>query len=166
MAGYGSDGEFATWLTGQGLTLPPGAPAPAVLRQRGGDYLDATYEPMLQCSRRASGFSQERAWPRIGHMVNGEVVDGVPQPWVLASYRAAWLEASSPGWASGSINPNRIVKRQKVDVIEREFFGPADVAEGAAAGVLGNVDDKIHGMVSLLLCPAVGDKALGLWAVG
>ena len=41
MAGYGDDTGFAAWLADAGLSLPVGAPLPAVLRQRGSDYLDA-----------------------------------------------------------------------------------------------------------------------------
>lgn len=156
MAGYGSDDDFAAYLAASGLAVPtgPGALTPAILRQRGSDYIDATYEPMLQCSQREGGFSQERAWPRTGHVANGQAVSGIPQTWVLASYRAAWLEGNNIGWASGTINPNRVVKRQKVGDIEREFFGPGEVAETGAAGAMGNVDDKIHGAVSQLFCVA------------
>lgn len=154
MAGYGDDSAFNAWLGGQGLTLPAGAPAVSALRQRGSDYLDATYEPQLQCSRRTGGFAQERAFPRAGHVAGGETLpdDLIPRMWVLASYRAAWLEATNPGWASGTINPNRIVKRQKVDTIEREFFGPGDVSDSGTAGVLGNVDAAIQGMVTPFFC--------------
>ena len=156
MAGYGSDEDFAAYLAASGLTIPtgPGALSAAVLRQRGSDYLDASYEPMLQCSQREGGFAQERVWPRTGHIVNGQTVTGIPQPWVLASYRAAWLEGNDIGWASGTINPNRVVKRQKVGDIEREFFGPGEVSDGGAASATGNVDDKINGIVSQFFCLA------------
>lgn len=167
MAGYGDDTAFTAWLAAQGLTLPVGAPTPAVLRQRGADYLDATYEPMLSCSKRTGSWSQERAWPRAGHAVGGETLpdDLIPQPWVNASYRAAWLEASSPGWASGSIDPNRKTKREKVDTLEREFFSPTDTAGGT--GAVGNVDAAIQGMVSIFFCPDAEEAgALALWAIG
>lgn len=155
MAGYGDDQGFTDWLTSQGLTLPTGAPPVAALRQRGADYVDATYEPMLHCSQRAAGWEQERAWPRVNHYVGLNPVEGVPMPWVSASYRAAWLEASSPGWATGTIDPNRRTKREKADVLEREFFSPSETG-GDAAGVLGNVDAVINGMVAPLLCPTTG----------
>jgi hypothetical protein len=163
MAGYGTDEGFAAFLTDNGYTLPDDAPAPAVLRQRGSNYLDAAYEPMLYCSVRAGGFDQERAWPRTGHLVGGISVDGVPLAWINASYRAAWLEASQPGWASGSINPNRITKREKVQSIEREFFAPSDTGSGAS-GSAGNVDAAIQGMVSVFFCVSV--DGVGIWSVG
>lgn len=154
MAGYGDDSAFNAWLTDQGLTLPADVPPVAALRQRGSDYLDATYGPLLACSSPTGGLDQERAWPRTGHCVNGQTIgdDVIPSAWVRASYRAAWLEATNPGWASGSIDPNKRVKRQKVDTIEREFFDSAAAAEGGVSGVVGNVDAGIAGMVAPYLC--------------
>lgn len=165
MAGYGDDSAFTAWLTEQGLTLPVDAPAVAALRQRGSDYVDASYGPLLHCSSPTGGLEQERAWPRTGHKVNGQQIadDVIPSAWVRASYRAAWLEATNPGWASGSVDPNKRVKRQKVDTIEREFFDRAAAADG---GVVGNVDAGIAGMVAPYLCPAMGEVGIGLWSVG
>ena len=155
MAGYGDDSGFAAWLAAQGLTLPPGA-TPAVLRQIGSDYVDAAYEPRLACSRRTGGYAQERAWPRSGHRLGRETFPGdlIPPAWVNASYRAAYLQATNPGWAQGGNDPNRTTKREKVDVLEREFFaaGEGAVQGNAAAGF--NVDPLIDGMVSVWLCPA------------
>jgi hypothetical protein len=138
MAAYGTDDGLQAWLTAQGLPLPPGA-TPATLREIGSAYVDAAYEARLQCSRRAGGFAQELAWPRAGHRVNGQPVpeDLIPPAWINASYRAAWLEASNPGWATGTTDPNRVVKREKVDVIEVEYFGEKDsAANGAASGIV------------------------------
>ena len=154
MAGYGSDGAFQLWLDGNGFTVPngPSDPTLAVLRQRASDWLDATYEAQLQCSQRAV-LSQERAWPRDGKHTSL----GIPEGWVLASYRAAWLEASNPGWASGTINPTRKTRREKVDVIEREFFAPEDTgASGLGGAMAGNIDAQIAGMVAPLLCASRG----------
>lgn len=154
MSGYGNDNGLTDYLTGLGLSLPSGAPSAAVLRQIGSSYVDAAYEPRLQCSRRSGGFAQERAWPREGHKVNRQDVpdDLIPQAWVDASYHAAYLQATNPGWATGGRDPSRVTKREKVDVLEREFFGPSDsVASNAAPGF--NVDPLIDGMVSVWLCP-------------
>jgi len=152
MAAYGTDEGFLAWLSGQGMTLPDGA-VPAVLRQIGSAYVDAAYEQSLQCSRRAGGFEQELAWPRVGHRVNGrEVPDTlIPPAWINASYRAAYLEAMNPGWATGSTDPNRITKREKVDVIEREFMTAADVGGAASAAGIA-ADALINGMVLPWLC--------------
>lgn len=154
MAGYGSDLEFAAYLAGLGLTLPAGSPTPAILRQIGSDYVDGAYESRLQCSHRAGGFAQERAWPREGHSVNGQTVpiDLIPEVWVQASYRAAYLEAVNAGWATGGRDPNRVTKREKVDTIEREFFAAGDGVSGNAAPGF-NVDPLIDGMLSVWLCP-------------
>lgn len=165
MAGYGDDTGLQAWLDSQGLTLPAAAPTAAVLRQIGSDYLDAAYEAKLQCSVRAGGFDQERSWPRSGHRVGGRSIpdDLIPVAWVNASYRAAWLEASTAGWATGSANPNRITKREKVDVIEREFFAPAD-SSGAASAPGMAADATINGLVTPWLCSTVRDMS-GLFRV-
>lgn len=156
MAGYGDDTSFAAWLAGQGLSLPAGV-TPAVLRQIGSDYVDGAYEWRLACSRRAGGFAQERAFPRSGHSVGGETLpdDLIPQAWVNASYRAAYLQATQPGWAQGGTAPSERVKREKVGPIDTEYFGPTEGAQANAA-VGFNVDPLIDGMVSVWLCHSGG----------
>jgi len=152
MAAYGNDEGLQAWLAAQGLALPPGA-VPTTLRAIGSAYVDAAYEAQLQCSHRAGGFEQELAWPRAGHRVNGQPVpeDLIPPAWINASYRAAYLQAITPGWATGSTDPNRITKREKVDVIEREFFAASDA--GGAASAAGMASDAIiNGMVLPWLC--------------
>ena len=150
---YGSDSDFQAWLTAQGLTLPVGANLTA-LRTIGSAYVDGAYEHRLSCSRRAGGYAQDLAWPRTGHFLNGEELppDFIPPSWVNAAYRAAYLEGTNPGWATGSVNPNRVTKREKVDTIEREFFAASDTAQAdVAAGM--NADGVINGMVAIWLCP-------------
>lgn len=151
---YGTDQGFTAWLAAQGLTLPDGAPTPAVLRNIGSSYIDAAYEWRLQCSARSGGFEQELAWPRAGHTVNGQPVpdDLIPPAWINASYRAAYLNGVTAGWSTNSSDPNRVTKREKVDVLEREFFaagdngGKADTAAGMPS------DAIINGMVLPWLC--------------
>lgn len=150
---YGNDTDFAAWLVANGLTLPVGAPSPAILRQIGSSYVDGAYEPRLQCSKRTGGFAQELAWPRMGHTVNCEPVpdDLIPQAWINASYRAAYLQATA-GFAFGGTDPSRITKREKVDVIEREFFAAGEGALSGNAAPGFPVDPLIDGWVSLWLC--------------
>lgn len=158
MAGYGDDTGFATWLADAGLTLPVGSPLPAVLRQRGSDYLDATYAARLMCSVPTGGFDQERAWPRTGHMIYGDALDpmAIPAAWVKASYRAAYREAVAPGWATSSRDPSRMTKREKADVVEREFFEPGETAGASGA----NIDAMIEGLIGPFLCGEYGGLPL------
>ena len=158
MAGYGDDTGFAAWLADAGLSLPVGAPLPAVLRQRGSDYLDATYAARLDCSAPTGGFDQERAWPRTGHMVLGMAVGDadIPSAWVRASYRAAYREATTPGWATSSRDPSRMTKREKADVVEREFFEPGETAGASGA----NIDAMIEGLIGPFLCGEYGGLPL------
>ncbi len=151
---YGTDEGFTAWLSGQGLSLPVGAPAVAVLRQIGSSYVDAAYGARLACSRKTGGFTQELQWPRTGHVVNGETVpdDLIPQAWIDASYRAAYLEALQTGWATGSTDPNRVVKRERVEgAVEVEYFGGKETGDsGTALGM--TADALIGGMVGPWLC--------------
>lgn len=150
---YGTDQAFTDWLASQGLTLPEDAPTPAVLRLIGSSYVDAAYEHLLQCSSRTGGFEQELAWPRTGHKVNGQTVpsDLIPPAWINASYRAAYLQATSPGWATNSVDATRQTKREKVDTIEREFFASSEAPGSNAAPGMPS-DAMINGMVSPWLC--------------
>lgn len=158
MSGYGTDQGFIDWLDAQGLELPDDAPAESTLRQVGSDYVDAAYGHALQCSKRAGGFEQERAWPRTGHRIGGELVpdDLIPPAWVQASYRAGYLHAVTPGWATNSTDPNRVTKREKVDTIEREFFAAGEA--GGSLSTPGMVSDAIiNGMVAPWLCSKARD---------
>jgi len=166
MAGYGADDGFTSWLADNGLTLPDGAPTLAVLRNRGSGYVDAAYGDRLFCSAPAGGVSQERAWPRTGASAYGQAVDSaaIPLAWVNASYRAAWLIASNPDAFTATINPSARVKRQKVDVIEREFFDNGALVAGS--GALSVLDAEIDGLVAPYLCLPRATTGLGIWAVG
>ena len=150
---YGTDEGFAFWLAAQGLALPVGAPSPAVLRQIGSNYVDSAYGWKLACSQKAGGFEQILEWPRIGHILNGAEVpsDLIPAAWVNASYRAGYLQAVTPGWATTGTDASRQVKRQKVDTLEREFFSAAESAGTSAAPGMPS-DSIINGMVTPLLC--------------
>ena len=153
MASYGDDSGFAAWLASQGLTLPVGAPLPAVLRQIGSDYVDNAYGYMLFCSQKTGGWDQEREWPRSSHYVNGQLVPDtmIPQAWVNAAYRAAYLTALTPGWATTGTDANRQTRREKVDTIEREYFSNDDSAGSSVAPGFPS-DSIINGMVLPFLC--------------
>jgi len=162
---YGTDQGFLDWLAAQDLTAPVTPPALSVHRQIGSAYVDAAYEWALTCSTRAGGFDQVDAWPRKGHRVNGELVpdDHVPLAWVHASYRAAWLNATNPGWATAAKDTTRVTRREQVDTISREFFAADEVAQlDAAPGM--NADPIINGMVKPWLC-SKGRSAQSLFRV-
>lgn len=155
MAGYGTDQGLTDWLVENGLSLPSGAPAPAVLRNRGAAYVDSTYGARLTCGQRQGGAEQERAWPRTGHPnVSAGVI---PLAWVHASYRAAYLHATTPGGLSRAIDANQRVQKEKVDVIEQTFFDNGSVKAGKAVGLL---DAEIDGMVAPFLCKS--DYEIGM----
>lgn len=167
MAAYGTDQGFTDWLAANGLSLPAGAPSIATLRAIGTAYTDGAYEYRLFCSKRTGGVLQENAWPRTGARMNRtEHIpdDLIPVPWINASYRAGYLQATSQGWAQGGLDTSRVTKREKVDTIEREFFeaGKGGGESNAAPGF--RVDPLIDGWVSIWLCPIQSGQ--GIWAIG
>ncbi|ALJ12634.1 DnaT-like ssDNA-binding protein [Sphingopyxis macrogoltabida] len=163
MAAYGTDQGFTDWLAEQGYELPDGAPAPAVLRARGSAYVDG-YE-RFWTGQRVGGVMQELGWPRTGATVNCTVPvpdDVIPPAVITASYRAGWLDAQAPGILTGGTGTaGERVKRQKVDVIEREFFddGKAEIGGGPSF-----IDSQIDGLLSQFVCDDTG--AAFLWTLG
>lgn len=151
---YGTDQGFTDYLAAQGLALPADAPPAATLRAIGSGYVDAAYEHRLQCSRRTGGFEQLLAWPRTGQSVNGQDVpsDLIPAAWVNASYRAGYLNAVTPGWATAGTDPGRLTQREKVDVIERTFFAPGEASGSGDIAPGMPFDAVINAMVAPWLC--------------
>jgi len=133
MAGYGGDSEFQTWLDENGYVFPPGAPSPAVLRNRGSQYIDAVYGSRFLGS--VVDPVQERQWPREGAIVNGKLIPSnvVPVAVINASYQAAYQEALSPGSLSVVGSASSAVKREKVGQLEVEYQSAQ--SDGTAAGI-------------------------------
>jgi hypothetical protein len=129
MAGYGADDSFADWLEANGIVLPDDAPAPAVLRQKGSAYTDATYGARFK-GEPTGGFAQERAWPRTGARVGGSVVpsDVVPQAVIEASYLAAVQVASDPASLSGVSSDAERIKSLKAGSAAIEYQDATQVA--------------------------------------
>lgn len=157
MAGYGTDDGFTTWLSANGYTLPDGAPTAAVLCERGSAYIDASYGSRFV--RTPTDPAQEREWPRKDATIFGAAIASTdtPQRIIQASYQAAWIEASSPGTLSVVVDPAKRVKRQKVDVIEREFFEPGEGAGGVSSAP---VSSAIEGLLAPLLLHVGGIPAI------
>jgi len=133
MAGYGTDQGFTTWAADNGLPMPLSAPTPAVLRQRGSQYLDGVYGSRFSGAPTV-GFEQERAWPRVGACAHGQAIpsDIVPVAIEHASYFAAYQEAVSPGSLSVAASTSGAVKREKVDALEVEYVaGSGDAVADA-----------------------------------
>lgn len=163
MPAYGTDQGFTDWLAEQGYMLPDDAPAPAVLRARGSAYVDG-YE-RYWTGQRTGGATQEEGWPRTGATINCTLAvpsDLIPRAVITAAYRAAWLEAETPGVLAGAIiTAGARVKRQKVDVIEREFFddGKNEVGSGPSF-----IDSQIDGLLGQFICDTSGGAFM--WALG
>ncbi|MGX1693141.1 DnaT-like ssDNA-binding protein [Brevundimonas naejangsanensis] len=123
MAGYGTDQGFADWLTMNGHVLPENTPAPAILRQRGSQYIDGLYGSRFS-GQPTGGFAQDRAWPRVGACAHGQPIPSniIPVAVEQAAYAAAFQEALKPGSLSVTATSAGALKRKKIDVIEKEYF--------------------------------------------
>lgn len=77
-----------------------------------------------------NGRNQVLAWPRkhAHDQCTNELLDHLIVPYEIenATYALALLELKTPGASSPSFTPASVNKREKVDVIERERFGPND----------------------------------------
>lgn len=162
MAGYGTDQGYTDWLAENGYAAPSGVLTVAQLRQRGSDYVDGLYEARFP-GYRTGGIDQERAWPRTGARIQCQAVDpaAIPLAVVKASYVAALYEDGNPGGLAVAVTAAGVVKREKIDVIETEYFaGSGNVAADAMIRL-----SAVDGLLASLLCEDIGTR-LGLWAVG
>ena len=158
MAGYGTDDGLATWLEDNGYVLPNGAPQPAILRQRASVYIDGLYGPRFS-GYPTAGFEQERAWPRSSAYFGCSQIptDLIPRAVIEASYAAAYYEAINPGGLSAAVTAAGAVKREKIDVIEVEYFQGSGSALENATVVLSSVEG--------LLTPFFSQAEAGIFAV-
>lgn len=160
---YGDDAGFETWMETMGYVLPSGSPDVAVLRARGSAYIDATYEPMWT-GMRTDPLNQDDAWPRTGATINCTIAipdDLIPNAVINASYRAGLLlasETTTPVPLTGSR-----VKRQKADVLEREFFDDGASIAGETGAAF--VDPMIDGWLRAFICD-LGDNLLLFESIG
>lgn len=153
MAGYGDDSGFNAWLAENGYSLPDGALAEAVLRNRGSVYVDGAYGVRFPGTP-TGGTAQERAWPRTDAQdFYGNDIDPntVPTRVIEASYAAAWYEANNDGALSVAVSTNTRVKREKVEgAVEVEYA----VADGDLVKNALPVLTTIEGLLRPLLLSA------------
>lgn len=148
MAGYGTDEGLDTWLAANGYTLPDGAAANAVLRQRGSVYIDGTYGLRFPGTP-TGGATQDRAWERTGATDRwGNALDPntVPTRVIEASYMAAYLEAETPGILAATYTPGTNKVLTEVKGIKWEVVGDAN---GSEAMVM--ISTVIEGLLAPLL---------------
>lgn len=162
MAGYGDDAAFAAWLMDNGYVLPGTAPSPAVLRNRGSQYIDAVYGSRFLGS--VVDPLQERQWPRERAIVNGKLLpsDVVPPAVINASYQAAYQEGLKPGSLTAIGSSSGAVKRVKVGQIEKEYQTAKD--DGTASAIT-----PLISIVDGMLAPFLKEEdlvCLGIWSVG
>lgn len=162
MAGYGDDAGFTAWLADYGYTLPDGAPTPAVLRNRGSQYIDAVYGSRFLGS--VVDASQERQWPREDAIVNGKLLPSnvVPAAVINASYQAAWQEATNPGSLTVVGSASGAVVREKVGSLEVQYANAQ--SDGTATYIT-----PLISIVDGTLAPYLRDDGLqciGIWSIG
>lgn len=145
MAYYGTVADADAYHLAHGNALWTGtADAKEAALTRASAYIDSRgrYQPKCGPSRslfsgvKTGGRAQALAWPRTGATdADGNAIapDEIPSEVEQAVYEAALRELIAPGSLLPDYVASRVVKRQKVDVIEREFAVSAD---GGAANVV------------------------------
>lgn len=97
---------------------------------------------------KAGGRSQILAWPRVDAVdLDGTPIgdDEIPFEVIQATYEGALRELTQPGSLNPDIDPSKVVRREKVDVLEREYAvssnGDTPLAPvfGVINGLLANV---------------------------
>lgn len=164
MAGYGTDPLFEQWLSENGYSLPEDAPTPAVLRQRGSQYIDSLYGARF-VGEPVDPFTQERAWPRRGAIVGGVAIPEttIPNAVIYASFYAAYQEATNPGSLSAVGSSTTTVKREKVGELEIEYQSSS--SSGPLVDGLTPIMTVVDGMLApyLRIVPA---QSIGIWSIG
>lgn len=157
MAGYGTDDQLQTWLTDNGYVLPDGSPVPAVLRQRGSQYIDAVYGDRFVGS--VAAFDQERAWPRTGASLRGVSIpsDVIPLAVIYASFFAAFEDASNPGSLSATGSASSGILREKVGELEVQYAG------GTSDGTASSITPLISTVDGMLAPYLRNESTAGLW---
>jgi hypothetical protein len=164
MAGYGTDELFATWLSENGYSLPAEAPAPAILRQRGSQYIDSLYGARF-VGEPVDPFTQERAWPRRNAAVGGVAIPEttIPNAVIYASFYAAYQEATNPGSLTAVGSSSSSVKRKKVGELEVEYQSSS--SSDSFVDGLTPIMTVVDGMLApyLRFVPA---QSIGIWSIG
>lgn len=113
---YVSEADLTAYAAKRGVTLPSGNDL-TVLAIKAMDYIESL-EPRFKGSRVES--DQPLSWPRKGVIINGFFVDDDTIPKQLHELQCQLVIDGM----TVTLQPNgtgRIVKRQKVDVIETEY---------------------------------------------
>lgn len=100
---------------------------------------------------KTGGRTQALAWPRTrarDACADEDIPDDeIPQAVESAAYELALAELVRPGSSSPTVTPGRVVKRQKVEGVEREFFSAsegASMSPDAMRPVLMAVEDALR----------------------
>lgn len=154
---YVSVAEAQAYATARGISLPSDEAEVEALLVKAMDYLEAqrklySGERTWAVATTAHPDVQALQWPRTGAMLDCRTTiasDAIP-----AELKRAQMQASMEVFAGHELLPSsdgRIVKREKVDVIETEYMTGQDM--GVASGVVGVVSFPA---VDVLLEPLYG----------
>ena len=149
---HATSANGAVWLAGT-----PEAKEAALIRAS--RSLDGIYGKRYP-GYKAGGRNQSLGWPRkdaFDHCAQEEIPSyEVPVEVEEAAYALALVELQTPGASAPSFTVGAINKRERVDVIERERFGPAD----GVMLTLENQRAKLAEVEDLLRCLLVNNGAV------
>lgn len=155
MAGYGTDDGFGAWQLANGYTAGASGLTPAVLRQRGSNYVDGVYGAKFP-GVPTGGLDQERAWPRTGACVFGADIGSgaIPAVVVNASYHAAVQEDLSPGSLALLVSAVGQVTSEQVGPIKVTYAEPKGDVVAASTPLLTAVEGLLAPLITNLV-PAI-----------
>jgi hypothetical protein len=137
---YNTLADLRAYATKRGVTLPVDDTALTVLAIKAMDYIESL-EPRFKGTRVES--EQSLSWPRKGAVINGFFVDEDAIPKQLVELQCQLVIDGM----TVALQPNgtgRIVKKQKVDVIETEYeiLGDGSVELVKANGLIAFLVDE------------------------
>lgn len=150
MQAYGSDGEFETWMTAMGFSLPQGATA-AGARVLGSSLLDGAYGNRF--SGQVADPLQDLEWPRLGAYrgLSRLPSDAIPQPVIFASYFLGQYALNNPGAFFTGGASSELVKRETIGPMTTEYAVSTSWTPEQLARALSPVFPFVDGLVSSYL---------------
>lgn len=124
---YVSVAEARAYATARGVTLPASDDAVEAMLLNAADYLEAQ-RARYQGSKSFPDHPQAMQWPRTGVIIDCEYE--LPDSIIPSELKKAQMQAVVEIQNGFSLMPSsdgRVVKKTKVDVIEKEFFSAAEL---------------------------------------
>lgn len=113
------------WANNRGVILPSNDDEIAIFLIKAGDFINSKE---FKFKGEQVELSQSMSWPRTNVFLNCKKLPDNFIPKQIKEAQLNLMQAASEGMdLQPNINPSTIIKKDKVDVLETEFFGPSEV---------------------------------------